>query len=123
MKIGIPETDEIRDLPTNRVTGLGEFSPLGRLFTFGSFFLGDCLLLAVSLKIMCMYNGIPNLGRFFPLLKLRNNFDKTELGYILGHFLKNSSSRPAYKQLERYPMDIHSTNIICRAVHACQSEK
>jgi hypothetical protein len=53
---------------------LGEFSPVGRLFSMGSFLL----------------QNQPVLGIFFPRKKLCINSDKNGLGYIQGEFLANS---------------------------------
>jgi hypothetical protein len=65
-----------------RVTRLGEFSPVERLFTLGSIFLK---ITKVDKIFGAMY--------FVPCLRLSINFDQYWLGFV--RFFENSSGRPA----------------------------
>jgi hypothetical protein len=67
------------------VTRLGEFSPIGWLFTLGSF--------------LKMTQVADILGNFSPRLRLWNNFVKNGLGYILGDSFTNSSGHPGRQRI------------------------
>jgi hypothetical protein len=68
---------------TDRVTRLGEFSTVGRLFSLGHFFEND--------------NSCPKkFSRFFLPSKTCNNCYRNMLCYILGHFFTNSSGHPVH---------------------------
>jgi hypothetical protein len=62
-----------------RVTRLGEFSPIGQLFTLSN---------------VCMY-VVLNFGLLFQRKKLCINFDKKCLGYTWADFFINPSGHPA----------------------------
>jgi hypothetical protein len=55
---------------------LGDFSPIGRLFSLGSFFISEAYGMSVHF-----------------------NFDKKWVGYILGSFSSNSSGHPVLSPL------------------------
>jgi hypothetical protein len=64
-----------------RVTRLCEFSPVGRVFTLGSF-----------LKITEVAQILGQL--FYTWQNVCSNFDKNVLGHIFGDFFTNSSGHP-----------------------------
>jgi hypothetical protein len=68
--------------PTTRVGRLGAFSPLGRLFSLGSF---------SKIAEVAQIFGLPLfLGKGHSLISTKNGFDS-----ILGDFFTNSSGHPA----------------------------
>jgi hypothetical protein len=62
------------------VTRLGEFSPIGRLFSLGSFLIN---------------RGAQNFGLIFPQIKLYIMFGPKILGLYFGRFFTNPSGHPA----------------------------
>jgi hypothetical protein len=64
--------------PVARVTRLGEFSPIGQLFTLDSFF---------------NYKSSPKRGKIYAFILTKNRLDS-----ILGDFFTNSSGHPACRQ-------------------------
>jgi hypothetical protein len=72
------------------MTRFGEFSPIVRLFTLGSF---------LKLKEAAQIFGLLfSHGEKY----VCNNFDKNGLGYMLGDFLTNSSGHPDKDSLDQF---------------------
>jgi hypothetical protein len=83
--------------PTTRVTRLGEFSPIGRLFSLGSSSKNCRSSQIFWATIFCGKNY---------LLALTT----TGLGYILGYFFKNASGHPAHGFWGRFLNRVQAEN-------------